>query len=112
MPENPRPRSRPQRGDDTMCTLCDAGNPQNHSAPRRKFLKASAATGFAVGGLSLLTPRPASADNDKDKDKEPEDSGGRGRRYLIRGGAVMSMDPKVGDFAQADVLVEGKKIVA
>ena len=98
-----------------MCTLCDAGTPQDHSAPRRQFLKASAATGFSVGGLSLLTPRPASADNDndndKDKDKEPKDSGERGRRYLIRGGAVMSMDPKVGDFAQADVLVEGKKIV-
>ena len=97
-----------------MCSLCDAGSPQNHAAPRRRFLKASAATGFAVGGLSLLTPRSASADKDKDKDKdkEPEDSGGRGRRYLIRGGAVMSMDPKVGDFAQADVLVEGKKILA
>src|SRR5688500_12003920 len=97
-----------------MCTLCDAGNPQDHSAPRRKFLKASAATGFAAGGLSLLTPRTAAADNhkDKDNDKEPEDSGGRGRRYLIRGGAVMSMDKKVGDFAQADVLVEGKKILA
>src|SRR5262249_29295020 len=35
-----------------------------------------------------------------------------GRRYVIRGGSVMSMDPQVGDFAQADVLVEGKKIVA
>ncbi len=28
------------------------------------------------------------------------------------GGAVMSMDPLVGDFPQADVLIEGKKIVA
>src|SRR4029453_18122513 len=38
--------------------------------------------------------------------------GGAGRPYLIRGGSVMSMDPAVGDFAQGDVLVEGKKIVA
>jgi 5-methylthioadenosine/S-adenosylhomocysteine deaminase len=36
----------------------------------------------------------------------------RGRRYVIRGGYVMSMDPQVGDFAQGDVLVEGTKIVA
>ncbi|MGB5082848.1 MAG: amidohydrolase family protein, partial [Burkholderiales bacterium] len=39
----------------------------------------------------------------------------RGRRYVIRGGAVMTMDPSMpnkGEFAQADVLVEGKKIVA
>jgi cytosine/adenosine deaminase-related metal-dependent hydrolase len=35
-----------------------------------------------------------------------------GQRYVIRGGHVMSMDPKVGDFEKADVLVEGKKIVA
>lgn len=41
----------------------------------------------------------------------PEDSGRPGRRYVIRGGAVMSMDPNVGDFATADVLVEGGKIV-
>ncbi|MER7079662.1 Cytosine/adenosine deaminase [Saccharopolyspora kobensis] len=42
----------------------------------------------------------------------PSDSGGRERRYVIRGGAVMSMDPNVGDFEVADVLVEGKKIGA
>src|SRR5213079_579421 len=41
-----------------------------------------------------------------------EDSGRPGRRYLIRGGSVMSMDPSVGDFPQADVLIEGKKILA
>src|SRR5207302_2801547 len=40
----------------------------------------------------------------------PADSGQPGRRYIIRGGAVMSMDPKVGNFVKADVLVEGKKI--
>ena len=39
-------------------------------------------------------------------------SGVPGRRYVIRGGSVMSMDPKVGDFPKADVLVEGKKILA
>ncbi|MEO7336134.1 MAG: amidohydrolase family protein [Caldimonas sp.] len=91
-----------------MCKLCDAGVPQDHAGSRRGFLKASAATGFAATGLNLLTPRPAAADDDR----EPEESGGFGRRYLIRGGAVMSMDPAVGDFAKADVLVEGKKIVA
>nr|WP_221380640.1 amidohydrolase family protein [Actinoplanes polyasparticus] len=31
---------------------------------------------------------------------------------MIRGGVVLSMDPAVGDFETADVLVEGKKIVA
>jgi 5-methylthioadenosine/S-adenosylhomocysteine deaminase len=95
---------------DIMCRLCDAGSPQDHSEARRKFLKATAATGFSAAGLSLLTPRPAAADDDDDGPLEH--SGRRGRRYVIRGGAVMSMDPKVGNFEKADVLVEGKKIVA
>ncbi|WP_033345867.1 amidohydrolase family protein [Catenuloplanes japonicus] len=42
----------------------------------------------------------------------PRDSGRPGRRYVIRGGTVMSMDPAVGDFESADVLVEGSRIVA
>ncbi|NEA43887.1 amidohydrolase family protein [Streptomyces sp. SID11385] len=42
----------------------------------------------------------------------PSSSGLPGRRYLVRGGTVLSMDPRVGDFASADILVEGAKIVA
>ncbi|MEQ1804549.1 MAG: amidohydrolase family protein [Burkholderiaceae bacterium] len=91
-----------------MCRLCDAGSPQDHSEARRQFLKATTAAGVSAAGLNLLAPREASAH----EGRAPEDSGRRGRRYVIRGGSVMSMDPKVGDFAQADVLVEGKKIVA
>jgi cytosine/adenosine deaminase-related metal-dependent hydrolase len=90
-----------------MCKLCDEGNPQNHSSSRRDFLKATAATGV-VAGADLFSPRPAPAH----ESGVPENTGRRGRRYIIRGGAVMSMDPNVGDFPQADVLVEGKKILA
>jgi 5-methylthioadenosine/S-adenosylhomocysteine deaminase len=88
-----------------MCKLCDAGTPQNHYG-RRDFLKASTAGAAAVGGLSLFDARPAAA-----AEPGPVGTGLPGRRYIIRGGSVMSMDPKVGDFAQADVLVEGKKIL-
>jgi cytosine/adenosine deaminase-related metal-dependent hydrolase len=91
-----------------MCTLCDEGIPQSHSTSRRDFLKATAATGAAAASLNLLAARPAAADGGD----PPEDHGRRGRRYIIRGGSVMSMDANVGDFAQADVLVEGKKILA
>ena len=100
-----------------MCRLCDQGQPQVHDdgrldgaawQPRRGFLKASAAAS-AAGGMALFA-NAAKADNDRGH--EPEHSGHRGRRLLIRGGSVMSMDPKVGDFAEADVLVEGKKIIA
>src|SRR5690606_18877131 len=37
---------------------------------------------------------------------------GRGRRLLIRGGTVLSMDPDVGDFNRADILVKDGKIEA
>src|SRR6202008_2808874 len=40
----------------------------------------------------------------------PGGSGQGGRRYVIKGGSVMTMDG--GEYAQADVVVEGKKIVA
>src|SRR5258708_5522044 len=96
-----------------MCKLCDEGKPQDHAGSqlgRRDFLKASTATAAAAAGMSLFAARPARADDDDDD--APRDSGRRGRRYIIRGGSVMSMDPKVGDFAKADVLVEGKKILA
>jgi 5-methylthioadenosine/S-adenosylhomocysteine deaminase len=34
------------------------------------------------------------------------------QRLLLRGGAIISMDPKIGDLAKADVLIEGKMIAA
>src|SRR5215472_158923 len=95
-------------GDVGMCILCAQGKPQNHFSSRRNFLKGAAATGIGAAGLALFAPRPAAADGGD----PPLDSGRPGRRYIIRGGSVMSLDPQVGDFAQADVLVEGKKIRA
>src|SRR5438094_2696736 len=93
-----------------MCKLCDEGNPQNHSRSsrsRRDFFKATAAAGVAAAGFNPFAARPAAADGGD----PPADSGRPGRRYIIRGGSVMSLDPNVGDFPQADVLVEGKKIL-
>lgn len=42
----------------------------------------------------------------------PDGSGEAGRRILIKGGAILSMDPRVGDFAEADALIEGSTLVA
>src|SRR5437868_12546983 len=89
-----------------MCRLCIEGRPHKHFGSRRDFLVGTAVTGVTAAGLNLFAPRLAAADD------PPIDSGRAGRRYIIRGGSVMSMDPKVGDFAQADVLVQGKKILA
>jgi cytosine/adenosine deaminase-related metal-dependent hydrolase len=73
-------------------------------------LLAAAVTGGAglASGLGSLVPGNAHAADER----PPEHSGRRGRRLLIRGGAVMSMDPQVGDFEQGDVLIEGSRIVA
>src|SRR6516162_5602358 len=89
-----------------MCKLCDKGRPHRHSGSRRRFLQGAAAAGLSAASLNLFAPRPAAADD------PPMDSGRPGRRFVIRGGSVMSLDPQVGDFAQADVLVEGGKIRA
>jgi 5-methylthioadenosine/S-adenosylhomocysteine deaminase len=98
-------------GNVSMCKLCEAGFRQNHFGSRRSFLKGAAATGVAAaGGLKLFAPRPAAAQGNA-----PLSSGMPGQRYVIRGGAVMTMDPTLGDkgnFPQADVLIEGKKILA
>ena len=42
----------------------------------------------------------------------PEGVGLPGRRTLIKGGHVLSMDPETGNFAVGDVLLEGSRIVS
>src|SRR5687767_2323807 len=92
-----------------MCILCKGTF--DHFASRRGFLKGAAATGAATAALNLFAARPASAHDDSDG--PPQDSGRPGRRYLIRGGSVMSMEyPAVPDLVRGDVLIEGKKILA
>ncbi len=68
---------------------------------RRSFLRTSAAAlassvvGAACGSQAAQPPAFA-----------------QGRRLLLKGGCVLSLDPQVGDFDAADVLIEGTKIVA
>ena len=90
-----------------MCILCNRGMLRNHFGSRRSFLTGAAAAGAVAAGANLFAARPAAAD---DRDP-PEGTGRPGRRYVIRNGTVMTMEPG-GDFPRADVLVEGKKIVA
>ena len=52
----------------------------------------------------------ATADETLDKLLDPAAS--RDRRLLLQGGTVLSMDPGVGDFARADILIEGTTIRA
>jgi cytosine/adenosine deaminase-related metal-dependent hydrolase len=89
-----------------MCHLCQRGFRPSFSPSRRHFFKAGVAASLGVlASPSVFAQGPPAG-------HLPGDTGRPGRRYVIRGGAVMSMDPAVGDFQRADVLVEGKKIVA
>jgi hypothetical protein len=91
-----------------MCVSCDSRPQLSRFGNRHQFLKGFAATNAVATGLNLFAPRPASAQSVE----MPAGTGGAGRRYVIRGGSVMSIDPEVGDLVKADVLVEGKRISA
>jgi 5-methylthioadenosine/S-adenosylhomocysteine deaminase len=66
--------------------------------------------GFLIGGIAgVAATQVAEA---QQNDAGTLDRLQKARRILLKGGIVMSLDPAVGDFAKADVLIEGKKIVA
>jgi cytosine/adenosine deaminase-related metal-dependent hydrolase len=77
---------------------------------RRDFLAAGA--GLVAGGATAqMLPSTALAQEAGVTNVEAELRDLRGRpRILLKGGVVLTLDRQVGDFAQADVLVEGGKI--
>ena len=88
------------------------------SATRREFIKAgaagvAAALPAACGGRGSREASAGQADGLRSA--APDDlqglvGDGRRRRILLRGGVVLTLDPKVGDFEKADVLIDGKQI--
>ncbi len=87
---------------------------QTNATSRRGFLQSGA--GLAVGaaaagtaGAELLPPAALAQPAATDADAELARVQGR-RRILIKGGVVLTLDPQLGDFAQADLLIEDGKI--
>jgi len=75
---------------------------------RRDLLRTSA--GFtAAAAIGNAQPNATSAAT---LDRLVRSQADPNRRILLQGGVVLSLDPKVGDFEKADVLIEGKKIAA
>ena len=67
---------------------------------RKEFLRASAAaagTALLAGGAAVSTARAAN---------RPQ-----GQTTLIKGATILSMDPKLGDIENGDVLIDGRKIL-
>src|SRR5262245_16379531 len=83
----------------------------------RRALIGSAAVGAAIGTLataglpgSTLTSAAQAGRDDDHRDWDRHNS--HNRRIILKGGIVLTMDPQRGDFARADVLIEGSKIRA
>jgi 5-methylthioadenosine/S-adenosylhomocysteine deaminase len=72
---------------------------------RRDYLKSSAAG--VLGGAIAAGCTPQSAGLSETLSQVPN-----GDRILLRGGCVLTLDPELGDFETADVLIEGSRIVA
>ena len=89
---------------------------------RRDFIRASTAGLAAATIPAAASAQPRAADNivsqgqleslrsASTSDLQGLVGDGRQRRILLRGGVVLSLDPRVGDFEKADVLIDGKKI--
>jgi cytosine/adenosine deaminase-related metal-dependent hydrolase len=73
-------------------------------------LAAGALATSALPGTGQAAP-PADKPGNPGNGQGPKPNPG-GRRILIKGGCVITMDSTIGDFEKADVLIEGKKIIA
>jgi 5-methylthioadenosine/S-adenosylhomocysteine deaminase len=100
---NARDTDSPNRGGaDASEKGADHGHPT-----RRTFLAASAA---GLAGASLAPTQLAGLRSATPADTQDLIGNDGKRRILLRGGVVLSLDPKVGDFEKADVLIDGKLI--
>src|SRR5262245_50984831 len=97
-----------------------ATNTRRGPMNRRDFIRSStaglaAATIPAAGsaraqGNVVGVGRPGNLRSASPSDLQGLVGDGRQRRILLRGGVVLSLDPRVGDFEKADVLIDGKRI--
>jgi 5-methylthioadenosine/S-adenosylhomocysteine deaminase len=78
---------------------------------RRDFL-ASGAAGLLAVRLKADTTSTAVKKADTTLLAARQPAAAQSGRILLRGGCVLSLDPKVGDFAVGDVLIEGSRIAA
>jgi cytosine/adenosine deaminase-related metal-dependent hydrolase len=87
-------------------TGCDSSASPMMESSRRRFLKASAALAAGVTAAQAL-PEAAMAQGASDVELNRVL---QQRRILLKGGVVLTLDRGIGDFAQADVLIEDGKI--
>ncbi|WP_258571314.1 amidohydrolase family protein [Flavimaribacter sediminis] len=93
-----------------MCRLCDPRKPDLPCPTRRDFIKVGMVAGASATAASLVVSGNAAA-QEAAAETLPDGIGEPGRRVLIKGGVVLSMDDDVGNFAVGDVLIEGSRII-
>ena len=93
----------------SMCACCrESGGSPAEAASRRRFLATSTALVAGAAAAPLL-PAATLAQDARAPGSEL-DLLQRQRRILLKGGVVLTLDRQIGDFAQADVLIEDGKI--
>src|ERR1700694_1074574 len=109
MSEEGTPMRKRTTGDTPDRPIEEGTDPPDGGTPRRSFLKSGAIGLAAVAATPgspvapVFTPSADAKDVIRHVDR---------KRKVLRGGVVLSLDPAVGDFERADVVIEGKKIVS
>ena len=89
------------------------GDSGGRAVSRRDAFKAAAAavaaTPFLLSNANAAQSGAAAQDAGT-LEREWRQPPAANRPILLRGGTIVSLDPKVGDFARGDVLIDGKKI--
>ena len=93
---------------------CPERAPRVEGLSRRDVFRAAAAIAAAPFLLreADAAQRPPAADDAGTLERVWRQAPATRQPILLRGGTIVSMDPKVGDFARGDVLIDGKKIVS
>jgi 5-methylthioadenosine/S-adenosylhomocysteine deaminase len=103
---------RHQRNDDSKASAnseIHGSDKSGDGTSRRAFLKSGA--GLLAGGAAASEVLPGLASAQTAVSGDPDLARLQQQpRILIKGGVVLTVDPQVGDFAQADVLIENGKI--
>jgi len=84
---------------------------------RRGFLQGGSGLVAGAAAARLFSAEAAAQETGEREDARTLDrleraNADRSRRILLKGGTLVSMDPKVGNLERADVLIEGTKISA
>jgi cytosine/adenosine deaminase-related metal-dependent hydrolase len=85
---------------------CDPATPSRRGLLAAGAGLAGGAAAQLLAGEALAAGATATLDRLKRAERDPA------HRILLKSGIVLSLDPKIGDFDNGDVLIEGKKIMA